>query len=110
MNLPIVQTLLARRAPLEYRAAFMSLNGMVLRLGQTLGPLIMGLVYLIGGFETIFFLSAGLAAAMIPVASDRKMSAAITACLLLAAQAFPSSSGFSLPEKEEQRGLPSSPS
>jgi len=69
MNLPIVQTLLARRAPLEYRAAFISLNGMVLRLGQTLGPLIMGLVYLIGGFETIFFLSAGLAAAMIPVAS-----------------------------------------
>lgn len=68
MNLPIIQTLLARRAPLEYRAAFMSLNGMVLRLGQTLGPLIMGLVYLVGGFEPIFFLSAALAAAMIPVA------------------------------------------
>jgi hypothetical protein len=33
------------------------------------GLLIMGLVHLIGGFETIFFLSAGLAAAMIPVAS-----------------------------------------
>jgi MFS family permease len=69
MNLPSIQMLLARLAPLEYRAAFMSLNGMVLRLGQTLGPLIMGLVYLIGGFEMIFFLSAGLAAAMIPVAS-----------------------------------------
>jgi ACDE family multidrug resistance protein len=69
MNLPSIQMLLARLAPLEYRAAFMSLNGMVLRLGQTLGPLIMGLVHLIGGFETIFFLSAGLAAAMIPVAS-----------------------------------------
>jgi ACDE family multidrug resistance protein len=69
MNLPSIQTLLARLAPLEYRAAFMSLNGMVLRLGQTLGPLIMGLVYVLGGFESIFFLSAGLAAAMIPVAA-----------------------------------------
>ncbi len=69
MNLPSIQTLLARLAPLEYRAAFMSLNGMVLRLGQTLGPLIMSLVYLLGGFESIFFLSAGLAVAMIPVAA-----------------------------------------
>lgn len=69
MNLPSIQTLLARLAPLEYRAAFLSLNGMVLRLGQTLGPLIMGLVYLLGGFESIFFLSAGLAVAMIPVAA-----------------------------------------
>jgi ACDE family multidrug resistance protein len=69
MNLPSIQTLLARLAPLEYRAAFMSLNGMVLRLGQTLGPLIMGLVYVLGGFESIFFLSAGVAAAMIPVAA-----------------------------------------
>jgi len=38
------------------------------------------------------------------------MSAAITACLLLAAQAVSSSSGLSLPEMEEQRGLASSPS
>ncbi len=69
VNLPSIQTLLAKLAPIEYRAAFMSLNGMVLRLGQTLGPLVMGAIFLIGGFEGTFFVSAGLSVAMFILAS-----------------------------------------
>ncbi len=68
VNLPSIQTLLAKLAPIEYRAAFMSLNGMVLRLGQTLGPLVMGAIFLIGGFEGTFFASAGLSVAMFVLA------------------------------------------
>jgi len=68
MNLPSIQTLLAKLAPIEYRAAFMSLNGMVLRLGQTLGPLVMGAIFLVGGFEGTFFASAGLSVAMFVLA------------------------------------------
>ncbi len=69
VNLPSIQTLLAKLAPIEYRAAFMSLNGMVLRLGQTLGPLVMGAIFLVGGFEATFFVSAGLSVAMFILAS-----------------------------------------
>ena len=69
VNLPSVQTLLAKLAPIEYRAAFMSLNGMVLRLGQTLGPLVMGAIFLVGGFEGTFFASACLSIAMFVLAS-----------------------------------------
>ena len=58
MNMPAIQTLLTSLAPLEYRAAFMSLNGMVLRLGQTLGPLIMGFVYAGAGLSATFYAGA----------------------------------------------------
>jgi len=51
-------------APIEYRAAFMSINGMVLRLGQTLGPLIMGLVFTFGGINGVFFTAAVLGVLM----------------------------------------------
>ena len=46
---PSIQVLLAGLAPLKYRAAFISLNGMFLRLGQTFGPLLMDLIYSIWG-------------------------------------------------------------
>ncbi|MDZ7764907.1 MAG: MFS transporter [Melioribacteraceae bacterium] len=58
MNIPSIQTLLASLAPIEYRAAFMSLNGMVLRLGQTLGPVLMGLIYISLGIEATFYAGA----------------------------------------------------
>ena len=54
LNIPSIQTMLSGIAPLEYRAAFMSMNGMVLRLGQTLGPLIMGFMYVLGSQEMVF--------------------------------------------------------
>ncbi len=64
INMPCIQSLLAGLAPGEYRATFMSINGMVLRLGQTLGPLCMGAVFSIWGMEGPFFGGAGLGAFM----------------------------------------------
>lgn len=61
MNIPGIQTLLATLAPMEYRGAFMSFNGMVLRLGQTLGPLLMGLCYGLWGITGAFITGAVLA-------------------------------------------------
>ncbi len=59
MNIPSIQTLLAELAPMEYRASFMSVNGMVLRLGQTLGPVLMGVIFAVWGTEGAFFAGAG---------------------------------------------------
>jgi len=55
VNFPSIQSLLAGMAPMKYRGAFMSLNGMVLRLGQTLGPLVMGFVFLMSGIDATFY-------------------------------------------------------
>ncbi|MFC1581757.1 MFS transporter, partial [Candidatus Neomarinimicrobiota bacterium] len=42
LNIPTIQTLLAELSSTEERGVIMSLNGMVLRIGQTLGPIVMG--------------------------------------------------------------------
>ncbi len=63
MNIPSIQTCLAELAPMEYRAAFMSVNGMVLRVGQTLGPVFMGLIFVVWGIKGAFFAGAGFSAA-----------------------------------------------
>ncbi len=60
-NIPVTISLLSGLAPMEYRAAFMATNGMVLRAGQTIGPLLMGLMYTIGGVDYTFFTGTGLA-------------------------------------------------
>ncbi len=67
LNVPSLQNLLARIAPSEYRAALMSLNGMVLRLGQTLGPLLMGLVITLQDLNGVFGMAALLALFIIPI-------------------------------------------
>ncbi len=54
-NIPIIQALIAGEAPMQYRGVFMSINGMVLRLGQTIGPLLMGAIYLLWGISGIFY-------------------------------------------------------
>jgi MFS family permease len=64
LSIPNLQTLLASLAPLEHRGAFMSINGMILRLGQTLGPPLMGTVFGIWGIEGAFYAAAAIAAAM----------------------------------------------
>jgi len=64
INIPSLLTLLAGSAPAEHRAAFMSLNGMVLRLGQTLGPLVTGAVFGLWGIGGAFFAGAGFSLAM----------------------------------------------
>jgi MFS family permease len=69
VNIPAVQTLLAGSAPLQYRAAFMSANGMVLRLGQTLGPVIMGAVFAGYGMGATFYAGALVAVVMALIVS-----------------------------------------
>ena len=67
INLPCIQTELAGLAPLEHRAAFMSINAMMLRLGQALGPPLLGLVYVYTSLETTFFAAALLALLVSPI-------------------------------------------
>jgi MFS family permease len=68
MNLPSIVNEVAGLAPLEHRATFMALNNMMLRLGQTLGPVLMGilLVYLSTG--NAFYATALIAIMVTPLA------------------------------------------
>jgi len=67
ISLPSLMALLADLAPMQQRGAVMSLNGMVLRLGQTLGPLIMGAVIVVWGLGGVFYVGAGFAIVMLAV-------------------------------------------
>jgi MFS family permease len=64
LNMPSLMTLLAGECPMEQRGALMSVNGMVLRLGQTLGPLVMGGLFAVSGFGGVFLGGAGCAVLM----------------------------------------------
>lgn len=55
-------TLLSRLAPMENRAGFLAFNDMVMKLGQTLGPVLMGAVVLLGGAAAAFYAAAALTA------------------------------------------------
>ncbi|MDF1535800.1 MAG: MFS transporter [bacterium] len=61
MNIPCIMSLMAGYAPMEHRGVLMSVNGTVLRLGQTLGPLVMGLAFTLWGITGPFFAGAVLA-------------------------------------------------
>lgn len=69
INIPSIMTLLAGMAPLNQRGAVMSLNGMVLRLGQTLGPLLMGFVFTGLGLSPVFWAGAVAAVIMVIIAT-----------------------------------------
>jgi MFS family permease len=60
MSIPVIQALFAEAAPLKYRATFMSVSGMTFRVGQTLGPFLIGLVIGIWGIGGAFYAGAGL--------------------------------------------------
>ncbi|MEA2022006.1 MAG: MFS transporter, partial [Candidatus Caldatribacteriota bacterium] len=55
MSIPVIQALFAKAAPLKYRATFMSVSGMTFRVGQTLGPFLMGLVIGVWGIGGAFY-------------------------------------------------------
>ncbi len=57
---PSSQAMLGRLAPLENRAGFMAANDMVLKIGQTVGPLIMGAAFVFSGPTGAFVLAAAL--------------------------------------------------
>lgn len=61
INIPNLYSMLAGKAPGPYRAAFMSINGSVLRGGQTLGPAIVGIFYNYWGIYGLFWGCATLA-------------------------------------------------
>jgi len=69
ISIPSILTMLTELAPAEYRAAFMSVNAMVLRMGQTLGPLVAGAMLQIRGLSGAYFGSAVLAMATLGVIS-----------------------------------------
>lgn len=58
MNIPSILNLLTGYAPKEFRAAFLSVNWMVMRMGQAIGPYILGLVYLYVSLEGTFYFAA----------------------------------------------------
>jgi ACDE family multidrug resistance protein len=64
MGIPVIQALLAEAAPLKYRATFMSVSGMTFRVGQTLGPFLIGLVIGVWGIGGAFYAGAALSIAM----------------------------------------------
>lgn len=64
MIIPNVQTMLVGFASINERAIFMSFNSMVLRIGQTLGPLFIGLFYNLNGLRTTFLAGAGMTVIM----------------------------------------------
>ncbi|MBI2829528.1 MAG: MFS transporter [Chloroflexi bacterium] len=63
MIAPGLRTYAAGLAPIEYRAAFMSIQGAMLHIGMTVGPLVFGLAYVYAGFNGVFLSAAGLALA-----------------------------------------------
>lgn len=65
VNTPTLQTMMVTLAPFEYRAAFMSVNGMILRVGQTLGPLIIGALYVAWSFRGAFLGATAIVAVML---------------------------------------------
>jgi MFS family permease len=67
IGFPSIQTLLATLAPKEYLATVISVNGTFYGLGQTIGPLLMGLAYGIGGINSVFYAGVGFALATLVV-------------------------------------------
>ncbi len=61
VNLPSILNMVAGLSPIEYRAAFMSINSSMIRLGQTMGPPLVGLLYVYRGADTAFYITAGVA-------------------------------------------------
>jgi MFS family permease len=55
IGFPAFQTLLVNEAPDTMRAAVTAANGMTNRFGQTVGPLLGGAVFAVGGLDAVFF-------------------------------------------------------
>jgi len=60
INNPSLLSLLTAAAPAQYRGAIMSLNGMGLRIGQTVGPIIMAQLCAIVTVDKAFYTISGL--------------------------------------------------
>ena len=58
LNIPNILSLLADLAPANQRAVLMSINGTVFRMGQTLGPILISMVFAAFGLDGAFFAGA----------------------------------------------------
>jgi predicted MFS family arabinose efflux permease len=58
INNPNIQTLIAKTVRPRHRAAVLSINGMVLRLGQTTGPLVMSFFFVVSGYVGAYIMAA----------------------------------------------------
>ncbi len=67
-TLPSMTTLLSRMAPNRYRAGYMAMYGTLLRLGQTVGPLLAGGVHAWLSLDSVFLAASLLALAMLATA------------------------------------------
>jgi MFS family permease len=65
--IPNIQTTLVGYAQPSERAAFMSINSMVIRIGQSLGPMLVGLFYFWQDISLVFYLSAIIPVVMIGI-------------------------------------------
>lgn len=61
LNQPALQTRLTELASDASRGVILSLNGMVLRLGQAVGPLLLGGALALGGLDAVFVAASGIA-------------------------------------------------
>ncbi|TVQ67053.1 MAG: MFS transporter [Balneolaceae bacterium] len=61
INIPSVLNLITGYAAKEYRAAFLSVNWMIMRMGQALGPWVLGFLYLWFGVNGTFYGAAFMA-------------------------------------------------
>ena len=61
INVPNVQSLLAKAVSIEQRAVYMSVNRMVSQVGQFLGPVIAGLFFTLAGLDGVFLSGAAIA-------------------------------------------------
>lgn len=64
ISIPAVQSLVAGFAPPMMRGAFMSVNGMIIRLGQTLGPMIAATAFGLWGLSGTFYATAAFSIAV----------------------------------------------
>ena len=59
ISIPAMFAILAELAPMKYRTAFISVNDMSARLGQTVGPILMVLAFSVWGISWVYYVAAG---------------------------------------------------
>ena len=58
LNIPSILNLLTGQVPSDYRAAFLSVNWMVIRCGQTISPYLLGIAYVMFGVNGTFYVTS----------------------------------------------------
>ena len=60
MTIPLLQNIVTQLSPMEYRGLMSAMLGTLIRLGQTLGPMLLAMVLYFGPLRLIFWLCGGL--------------------------------------------------